>query len=88
MSTHRGRSKIGADGLLRVPLPADCANREIEYVLEVHKPGTNGRAATVSRRRRSGADRNESLRRLAGSIDDPTFVRPPQGEPEGLEPLD
>jgi len=88
MSTLHGRSQIGPDGTLRITLPPGCANSEIEYVLEVHTAGTNGKPAATSPRKRSGQARRESLRRLAGSIDDATFQRPPQGTAEPLEPLD
>jgi hypothetical protein len=88
MSTLHGRSRIGPDGTLRITLPPDCANSEIEYVLEVHTAGTNGRPVATALRKRSGQARRDSLRRLAGSIDDPTFQRPPQGTAEPLEPLD
>ncbi len=89
MSTMRGRARIGADGTLRISLPSGCANSDVEYLLELHAPGSNGQAPpATSRRRRSGDDRRESLRRVAGSIHDPSFGRPPQGEPERLEPLE
>lgn len=91
MSTLHGRTRIGPDGTFRIPLPSGCANSEVEYVLEFHAApaGANGVSRpNVSRRRRTGEERRESLRRLAGLIDDPTFQRPPQGEPERLEPME
>lgn len=89
MSTQHGRTRVGPDGTFRVPLPAECANSEVEYVLEFHAASgkENGKGAARIRRR-SGDERRESLRRLAGAINDPTFTRPPQGELDGLEPLE
>jgi hypothetical protein len=90
MSTLHGRTRVDPDGTFRIPLPSECANSEVEYVLEFRaaSPGTNGQPRPgASLRRRTGEARRESLRRIAGSIDDPTFQRPPQGEPEPLEPM-
>ncbi len=89
MSTLRGRSQIGPDGSLRIPLPGVGANTEIEYTLEFHAAAGNGRKHSVAApRQRTGADRRDSLRRLAGSMDDPTFRRPSQGEFEKRESID
>ncbi len=90
MSTLHGRARVGPDGTFRVALPPGCANSEVEYVLEFHAAtgASNGVPRVASARRRTGDERRESLRRLAGSIDDPTFGRPPQGESEPLEPLE
>lgn len=90
MSTLRGKSHIGADGSLRIPLPGIGTNTEVEYTLEFHTTtGGNGKAtASISPRKKSGGERRASLRRVAGSIDDPTFVRPSQGSYETRESLD
>lgn len=75
--------------MLRIPLPTLSPNTEIEYTLEFQAASVNGNgtgARTV--RRRTGEARRESLRRLAGSIDDPTFVRPAQGEYEKRESME
>jgi hypothetical protein len=89
MSTLHGKARIDPDGTLRIHLPPSCANNEIEYVLEFHAPGTNGQLPPATTRRRySGQARRDVLRRVAGSIDDPTFQRPPQGTPEPREPLE
>jgi hypothetical protein len=93
MSTVRGRSNIGSDGLLRIPLPGLGVNTEIEYTLEFRAsavaPAGNGQHQPVPiAGRKAGTDRLESLRRLAGSLDDPTFTRPSQGEFEKREPLE
>ena len=89
MSTLRGRSQIGPDGSLRIPLPGVGANTEVEYTLEFHASTAKGRASSVAvPRAKTGADRRESLRRLAGSVDDPTFIRPQQGEYEKRESMD
>lgn len=89
MSIVHGRNLVGPDGTLRISLPSECANSEVEYTLQFHVPGENGEPRTsVSRRMRTGVERRESLRRLAGSIDDCTFVRPPQGDAESLESME
>ena len=89
MSTLRGRSNIGPDGSLHIRLPGVGANTEVEYTLEFHAPAGNGSARTaVTPRRKTGAERLRSLGRVAGSIDDPTFARPGQGEFEKREPVD
>ncbi|MCC6360441.1 MAG: hypothetical protein IT450_17010 [Phycisphaerales bacterium] len=91
MSTLHGRTQIGPDGTFRIALPSECAGSEVEYVLEYHPAldGSNGRLPAGSTpRKRSGEARREALRRVAGTIDDPTFERPPQGEADGLESME
>ena len=89
MSTLHGRAHIGADGTFSIPLPAECANSEVEFTLQFHIPGANGKPrAAITSRRRMGDERRMSLRRLSGSLDDPTFSRPSQGEHEPLEPME
>jgi hypothetical protein len=60
------------------------ANTEVLVTVEpVNGPGANGAPQRPTR-----AERAAVLRRLAGSVSDPTFERPPQGAFEAREPLD
>jgi hypothetical protein len=73
-------TQIGPDGVLtlQVPLNREDANKPVRVTLE-----------TVESDKRPG-DRGAWLRfieRTAGSISDPTFERPPQGEFEARDSL-
>jgi hypothetical protein len=77
------KSRVGPDGVLslRVPIGAADADREVIVTVEP----VNGAEAPRD------LDREEWLGFIdetAGSIDDPTFERPPQGEYEQREELD
>lgn len=70
-------SVIGPDGTLRldVPIGLENANQSVRVVIEpTRKPMTPAEWA-------------EFVRSLAGSITDPTFVRPPQLPVESRESL-
>lgn len=89
MSTLHGQSQIEPDGSVRIVVPGFSVNTKVVYTLEIHAAAGNGHAKSAAApRRRTGKDRLDSLRRLAGSMDDPTFVRPPQGEYEKRESMD
>jgi hypothetical protein len=79
MSAFEARTHIGRDRKLELQLPSEFEGSDVSVRVE---KASNG---TVYPDR---ASRSAALRRLAGSIDDPTFVRPPQGEFETREPLD
>ena len=71
------RSRVGGDGVLHLELPlgADEANREVQVTVEAlarPMPPAEWRAWVLS---------------MAGSIEDPTFERPPQPLLEEREPL-
>jgi methionine aminopeptidase len=77
-------TRVGADGVLTlmVPLGKTDANHLVRVVVETLEEGIR-QASPV-------ADRDEWLRfiqQTAGSIDDPTFERPPQGEYEERDSL-
>ncbi len=80
--------------MLRIPLPALPPHTEVEYTLEVRASKRNGSASPDSTGVRAlGPRPSEHDRRLAldeaiGSIVDPTFVRPPQGDFTPRESLD
>jgi hypothetical protein len=74
-------SKVGPDGVLHleVPLGVSEANREVRVIVEeVVRPG---------RPFRSQEEYAEWVMSLAGSITDPGFCRPDQGEYEERDPL-
>lgn len=79
MSTYEARARIGPDRKLELLVPPGFADSDVDVVVQTR----NGTGAALTREKRS-----EALRRVAGSIDDPTFERPPQGEFESREFLD
>jgi hypothetical protein len=73
------RSRVGADGVLRltVPVGKEEADREVQVVVEPvgpKEPMTQEEWAAW-------------VESMAGSITDPTFERPPQGEFEVREEM-
>jgi hypothetical protein len=72
------RSKVDADGVLRliVPVGPEEAEREMQVTIEPL-------AATPM----TQEEWQQFIHSTAGSIDDPTFVRHPQGEYERRERL-
>ena len=83
MGELHGRAVVGSDGCLRVALPGIHSNTEVIYTIEFQVVNDGGQTGPSLRpRRRSGAERMDSLRRLAGSIADETFMRLPQGDYE------
>ena len=90
----RGRIHIGSDETLRISLPG-FAGKDVEYTIDVPGAGKNG--ANIAHLSAGGAVRGNEMtpdtwkkfvEGLEGAIEDPTFVRPPQGEYEEREPLD
>jgi len=80
------RSRVGPDGKLHIDVPPSMANTDVRVKVELAAP--NGSAANGAPPRPTREQRSAALRRLAGSVSDPTFERPPQGEFEAREPLD
>ncbi|HZY89412.1 MAG TPA: hypothetical protein VFE78_31610 [Gemmataceae bacterium] len=77
-------TQVGADGVLtlRVPLgPAD-ANHLVRVIVETVEGETAPAAPPAG-----SEGWLQFLERIGGTITDPTFERPPQGEYEEREPL-
>ena len=70
------RSRVDADGVLRVNVPVGASegNREVEVTIE-----------PLEHAKISQAEWAEFVRSTAGSITDPTFVRHEQGDYEQRE---
>ena len=81
MGFFETRSRVGPDGKLHIDVGPSMANTDVRVTVE--PAATNGQNGATTREQRSAA-----LRRLAGTVNDPTFERPPQGEFEPREPLD
>jgi hypothetical protein len=75
-------SRVGEDGVLtlRVPLGKDDANRSVRVTVETAEAGPAAPILDPEAWARFVADR-------AGSISDPTFVRPEQGDYERRDHL-
>ncbi|NJN68784.1 MAG: hypothetical protein HC884_19820 [Chloroflexaceae bacterium] len=71
MQTMTFQVHVGADGILKLEVPIGMAEVELDVVVTFH-PRRNGPAAP------------NNLLQFIGAIDDPTFVRGPQGEYELL----
>jgi hypothetical protein len=67
--------RTGKDGVLRVRIPLGTPEADFDVALIVQPKGTETSSATPDQRGWSPGYFD-----LAGSIDDETFVRPPQGE--------
>ena len=74
MQTIRTREKTGKDGSLHLHIPLGRPETEYEVVVVVQPAAGTGTATPEERGWPPG------YFDLAGSIDDETFVRPPQGE--------
>jgi hypothetical protein len=72
---------VGPDGKVVLSVPPELANRDVRVTVE---PASNG---TTPASRMTREQWREFLDNVTGSIDDPTFERPPQGEFENREPL-
>jgi len=73
------KSKIGGDGVLHLDLPVGLAEADREVQVTVESIGTKTPMTQEEWR--------AFVLATAGSITDPTFERPPQGEFEQREPL-
>ena len=80
MTRRTLRARVGADGVLSVsvPLGAAEANREVLVTVE------EAPRSTVTMDRETWI---KFIQATAGSIPDPTFERPPQGEYERRDEL-
>jgi hypothetical protein len=76
MHTVTLKSRVGPDGVLRLELPVGMRDVDLDVVVVVN-PATAADAWPP-----------EFFSQVVGSIDDPTFIRPPQGEPETREPME
>ena len=75
MQTLRVTERTGKDGVLHVSIPLGTPEADFEVVLVVQPKGTGPSSATPEE-----LGWPPGYFDLAGSIDDETFVRPPQGE--------
>ncbi len=78
---------VGPDGRLEVSLPAQFAGADVIVTVRAADGPASGRIADIAdpeERRRAW---QEFVDRTAGSIQDPTFERQPQGEYEVREEL-
>lgn len=78
--TTEGR--VSRDGRLRVDVPTSLTEGKVKVVLLV-QPGPNGPTSEPTQE-----EWRKTIARLCGSIDDETFVRPPQSDWTPREPLD
>jgi hypothetical protein len=75
MTILQMQSRVGPDGVLvlSVPVGAENANREVKVIVDsIDEPKTGPKMTQ--------AEWQQFVRSTAGSIDDPTFVRPDQGQ--------
>jgi hypothetical protein len=76
MTTIRTTVRVGSDGNITLPVGVSEAGKEVDVVV------------TPARPKLTQEQYVELVKRTAGSITDPTFVRPPQWELREREPLD
>lgn len=74
------RSRSGPDGTLLLKVPTDAANAELDVVVTVSPTEASGVPQT-------NPEWQRFIESTAGSIRDPGFVRPPQGEIETRDEL-
>jgi hypothetical protein len=67
---------VGSDGRITVPVGVEQAGAEVDVIVTPLRPELTQEEYLAI------------LERTAGSIDDPTFVRPPQWKPREREPLE
>ena len=75
MTTIQTTARVDADGNVVIALGEDEAGTEVNVTI------------TPARPKLTQAEWEALVDRTAGSITDPTFVRPPQGVYEGRDPL-
>jgi hypothetical protein len=82
MSIVEFQSQVGPDGMLvvSVPVGSENANRQVKVTVE-------GVEVASSRPRFAPEEWRKFILETAGSIDDPTFVRPDQGTLEQRDEL-
>ena len=76
MTTIHTTARVGRDGNVIVPVGAEEAGQEVDITISPLRP------------RISAEEYQKTLRGVAGSIDDPTFERPPQWELDERESLE
>lgn len=72
--------RLGADGVLRLPLGEINADKRVYVTVEILQPTAEAEAQQRAERRRF-------IEEMAGKITDPTFMRHPQGEYEQRDEL-
>jgi hypothetical protein len=79
METIKLQSRVGKDGILRLEVPVNASDTELEVVLVVQavKETTEDRAEWIA-----------FIERTAGSLADAPMERPPQGDYETREPIE
>lgn len=76
------RSHVGTDGVLSLKVPTEIRDSDLDVLLIVHPTGRRG-----ERRMIDAAGWAAFVASTAGSIPDPTFRRPDQGEYEVRQEL-
>lgn len=76
MQTVTLTARAGSDGVLHLEVPVGMPNTDLEVVVVVHPRAPHPGWPP------------DFFDRVFGSIDDPSFVRHPQGEYEEREPLE
>jgi hypothetical protein len=74
MQTMTLRARVGADGMLKLEVPTGLTDVALDVVITFHPRPTESPIPG-------------DLTSLIGSIEDPTFERPPQGDYPQREPL-
>ncbi len=83
MTTIETRARVGPDGIIELRVPVGVCDAGLEVKIVVTPLDSAGQPQKMSR-----DEWLAFLDRTAGSIDDPTFERPPQaeiGKPGDLE---
>ncbi len=75
MTTIQIRARVDSSGNVTVPVGVSEAGEEVEVVVTPMRPPMTQEQWQAF------------VERTAGSVDDPSFVRPPQGEFEIRDPL-
>ena len=85
METLTVKSHVGKDGVLKLELPVHSVDVDVDVVVvvsPVHEGVVNKNEGPAA-----GKWLRAHVHKTHGSIKDPTFVRPPQGEYEKREEL-
>jgi hypothetical protein len=90
MRAFETTSHIGPDGKLSVTLPPALHNTDVRVTVEpaARASRNGGSSAHTPPSEATRESRRRILDEVLGTIDDPTFVRPPQGDWPEREPLD
>jgi hypothetical protein len=89
MGFYETNSRAGPDRMLHLAVPEELAGMDLRITIEPanNGHGTNGHATNGAANPDPDA-RRRYLDRVLGTVDDPTFERPPQGPFERRDPLD